>query len=501
MSWRERAKPVEQPSQEGGWRSRAKPIETKEAMSPVDKGFQAVEGAGEAVLSMPVVRGSLEFIGDKFERYVDAPVRAQIGALQEGQGFLDSIKAGGKQLGEKTLPTTPSGKEIMARAGVPTTSLSEVAPSLFSETGEGAKLKRGGILDASPAGVFGVLTQPSTFAIPGSVVAGTASKVGAGATKAASQVGKLASPLAVTAKAGAQAAEKGLFKVGEMMTAGNLKAADALAASKQLKGTQLLAPELYLKGAGKKIGAAREAIEGSGKALTDPAAFDKLSKVKAIIEAGEKKAAKTPGSAQLLERIDEALTSPTGIQVEAIDDMIRDLNTVEYTVQGNPKSIEPRWSKPLGQARGELEGLLKGTPEGKTLSDAKAPYHALETAKGRRSKLMGGLSWVGGIGGGAAVAASNPVLAAATFAASRAIAPRTYFQIVGAAKLPAQAVDTLMAAYQTGKASTIGQAMTKIAERYPDEIAKIATAVSAEGGKSVASEGGAMQRRVRRMAE
>jgi hypothetical protein len=112
---------------------------------------------------------------------------------------------------------------------------------------------------------------------------------------------------------------------------------------------------------------------------------------------------------------------------------------------------------------------------------------------------MGGLSWVGGIGG-ATVASSNPVLAAAAFAASRAIAPRTYFQLVGAAKLPAQAAEALMTAYQTGKQSVIGQAMAHVAQQYPQEMARLTTAMTAESGR-VAEENNAIQRRVRRLGE
>lgn len=460
-------------------------VSTPKPMGLADKAFQAVENAGSTVLSMPIVSGPIQWVGDKLERYVDAPVRAQIGALQGGKSIGESYRAGGRQLGEDTLPTTPSGKEIMARAGISTKSLSDVAPGLFSDTGEGAALKRGGILDISPAGVAGGLAQPSTFAIPADALLAGVSKVGGLGAKVAGKAAEAISPLAEAVQAGAQGARKGIFKVGEVMTGGTLKAADAMKAADQLKGTQLLVPEASLRSAGKAVGAARDAIEGSGKVLTDPAAVEKLQNVKSIIEAGEQKAMRTPGSQALLERIDNALTNPQGVPVEAVDDMIRDLNGVEYTERGNPRSLEPRWAKPLAQARGELEPLLKSTPEGSTLSSAKQPFAALKTAQGGGSNLRGIASWAGGVAGASAGAVlGGPIGAAATFLASRAIAPRTYFQIVGASKLPAQAVKTLTDAFSAGKASVIGEAMTQIAEKYPEEMTKIATAVTAESGRA-----------------
>jgi hypothetical protein len=474
----------------------------KPSLSPGDKVAKYVEDKGGAILSHPNVAGALTWVGDKLERYLDAPARAQIGSLQAGKSLKESRDASWNQFGATTFPTTPSAKEIMARTGLSKTPLSEVAPSLFTESGEGLALKKGGFLDVSPAGVAGGLIQPSTWAIPGEAIASVGAKAGGAAAKVGGKALQKASPLIEAAQAGSQATRRGVFKVGEVMTAGNLKAGDAIAAADKLKGTELLLPEAYIGKAGKRVGAARDAIEAAGGSLVVPAeSAERLARVREIILAGEKKAARTPGSQMLLERIDEALTDPNGIPVEAVDDMIRDLNTVEYTVQGNPRAIEPRWGKFLGEARGELEGILKTTPEGGALSAAKEPYHALSTAKGKRSKLFGGLSMLGGVGGATAGAAmSNPIIAAAAVLGSRAIAPRTYYQIVGFSKLPAQAVETLTAAYQTGKASKIGQAMTMLAEEYPAEIARLSQALTTETSRAVA-EDGAMRRRAHPLAK
>ena len=486
----------------------------------IDRVASGVESAGTAVIEHPLVSGPLHFIGDKLERYVDAPVRAQIGSLQDGASFTESIKAGGRQLGKDPLPTTPSGKDIMARTGLSKVPLSEAFPGLFTPTGVGIALKKGGLLDVSAAGVAGGLTQPSTFAIPAEAVLAGGAKAASLGGKAARVVGETLAPTAEALKGVAAAGRRGVFKVGEVMTRGNLKATDAIAAADKLSGPQLILPDAYIKGAGKKVGAARDVIESAGestarsdfeaakaagdaagshgglsvddamkanpKSLIAPEAADKLARVREIIVAGEEKAAKTPGSAALLDRLDRALAHPGGVPVEAVDDMIRDLNGVEYTEKGNPRSIEPRWAKPLAQARGELETLLKTTPEGAALSEAKEPFRALKTAQGKqRSGLATIASWTAGIpAAAAATALGSPIAGALAIITSRAIAPRTYFQIVGASKMPAWAVDTLKSAYESGKASAIGKALAEVGEKYPQEITKITAAISAEGARS-----------------
>lgn len=471
-------------SPEGPW-TKFQAAAPKEELGLVDKGFKVVEDLGGKVLEGPVGKG-VAWVGDKLERYVDAPFRAQIGALQNDASFLDSIKAGGKQIGRDTLPTTPSGKEIMARTGLSTKSLSDVAPGMFSETGEGMALKKGGILDVSPAGVAGGFTQPSTFAFPADAALSGAK----GVVSASGKVAKAAtSPLATAVEKLADKGTKAVARTGQFMTGGTVKAADIIDAASKLKGTELLLPEAYIGRAGKKVGAARDVIEAAGENLSVPNAAERLNKVKEIIQAGEKKAMKTPGSQQILERIDDALTNPKGVSVENVDDIIRDLNNVEYTVQGNPRSVEPRWSKPLAQARGELEPLLKSTPEGAALSEAKEPYAALQTARGQqRSKLTNTLSTIGGIGGATlGVTTANPVIGAMAFAASRSIAPRTYFQLLGAAKLPKQAATAMWDAYSSGKKTVIAETASALAAEYPEEMGRFVTALARETDSSLSN--------------
>lgn len=496
--------------------AQAREIQTSGAgMSPVDKAAKVVEDAGAAVMDGPVGK-ALTWAGDKLERYVDAPIRAQITSLQKGESFGRSIQRGGEQMGKEPLATTKSGKEIGASIGIPTTALSEKFPDWFSETGEGLKLKRGGILDVSAAGVYGGLIQPSNL-IPGEVLVGGAAKT----AKAGGAMARRTAPVAelieaagkgkeLLGKAG-QAAQRGVFKVGEVMTRGSLKVDDAMKAANELKGGQLLIPDLYTKGAGKKIGDARDVIEGSGKTLPAGAdAVNKLEKIRDMVKAAEDKAAKTPGSQQLLDRIDRTLEKAgqgiKGVEVEDIDDMIRDLNGIEYTEKGNPRSVEPRWAKPLAQIRGELEPMLGTTAEGAALSAAKKPYAALQTAKGQqRSGLATIASWTGGIGSAAtAMAMNSPELAAIAAIAHRAMAPRTYFQIVGLAKLPAHVADGLMAAYQTGSQSKIAQSLAELAEKYPAEAARVVnlmTQYADSSSRAAAQNEGPMERRIRRTGE
>jgi hypothetical protein len=476
--------------------------EAKKELGAIDKGFKVVEDelsdAGKRFMNYPLGK-ALAWGAEKVEKYVDAPVRAQIGALQKDASFLDSIKAGGRQFGRETLPTTPSGKEIMSKV-LPTTGLSDKFPGAFSETGEGAKLKKGGFLDISPAGVAGTLTQPSVIALPAdALISGSKGVVSTGGRI-------LESATTPIARAMGKAAEKGtslVAKTGQFMTGGAVKAADIIDTASKLKGTELILPEAYVRKAGAKVGAARDVIESAGKELVAPGASKALEEVKQIILAGEEKAMKTPGSKQLLDRIDTALAHPKGVSVENIDDMIRDLNNVEYTPMGNGRSIEPRWAKPLAQARGKLEPLLKSTTEGAALSEAKEPFAALQTARGQqRSKLTNTISTIGGIGGATVAAVtSHPVIGAATYVASRSIAPRTYFQIIGAAKLPKQAANAMLDVLSKGEKSEFLETANALAARYPEEMGRFVTALARETDDSFVKEPisggkGAIERRV-----
>lgn len=90
--------------------------------------------------------------GEFIDKYTGAPTRAAVSALQEGKPALEAF---GKQFGANP-ELAPTGKEIAARAGASTTPLSEFIPGLYSKTGEGLPLQKGGLFDPSLAGVLGL---------------------------------------------------------------------------------------------------------------------------------------------------------------------------------------------------------------------------------------------------------------------------------------------------------------------------------------------------------
>lgn len=98
------------------------------------------------------------------DSYTGAPVRAGVGALQEGQGLSGALSAAKKQFGEDTA-TAPSGKDLVAKMGVPT---KEFDLPLIANPYTGQKVS------ASPAGILGAgaeaVLDPTTY-IPGAGIA------------------------------------------------------------------------------------------------------------------------------------------------------------------------------------------------------------------------------------------------------------------------------------------------------------------------------------------
>jgi hypothetical protein len=115
--------------------------------------------------------------------------------------------------------SAPSTSEYMRRAGVPEgASLSDLAPALYSESGEGLPLKKGGMLDPTARGAAGfvgdTLLDPLTYTgIPAVRGALKASRAGAIADKALHPV-----------ETALQASGKTMYK-----SAPTMKAVDALA--------------------------------------------------------------------------------------------------------------------------------------------------------------------------------------------------------------------------------------------------------------------------------
>ncbi len=118
-------------------------------------------------------------------RYFAAPARAALGQAQKSYNPSDIVKSFISQIGQDQRKA-PSGKELLKNAGysIPDTALSDVAPSLYNETGEGLPLQKGGWADPTASGVAGfaaeVATDPLTYAPLGAIAKGVGKAAEAG---------------------------------------------------------------------------------------------------------------------------------------------------------------------------------------------------------------------------------------------------------------------------------------------------------------------------------
>lgn len=119
------------------------------------------------------------YVGEKIDQYTGAPTRSAVNALVEGENPLTAFK---NQFGENPN-LAPTGKQIAQKVGVPDTSLSDVAPGMFTADDKEAqswlKFKKGGAADISASGAAGLgldLVADPTLVVPvGAIAKGTAS--------------------------------------------------------------------------------------------------------------------------------------------------------------------------------------------------------------------------------------------------------------------------------------------------------------------------------------
>lgn len=138
-------------------------------------------------------------VGRTIDTYTGAPVRAAIGNAQDvSQWSLDNnpITAFAKQFGDAP-EKAPTGKRLAQNMGLGETSVSDVLPSLYSDTGdEWLKFKRGGLLDPTASGAAGLgidVAADWSNIVP---VGAAAKLVGKGAAKGAGAAGKVAAKAA-----------------------------------------------------------------------------------------------------------------------------------------------------------------------------------------------------------------------------------------------------------------------------------------------------------------
>lgn len=100
---------------------------------------------------MPIL-SAMAKIGQMLDPYTGAPTRS---AIKEGVTGGNPVEGFTNQFGQPTS-NAPTGSEIADLLGVSRKGLSEYAPNLYTETGEGLPLQRGGTFDLSPADAAGL---------------------------------------------------------------------------------------------------------------------------------------------------------------------------------------------------------------------------------------------------------------------------------------------------------------------------------------------------------
>ena len=172
---------------------------------------------GATEMGMGLLKGA-GWVGEKVDRVTGAPTRAAISSLQDDMTDLPAAgRAFKSQFGEPAN-IAPTGKDIVKRAGVPDTAMSEYVPSIYSETGKGLSLKKGGLLDPSASGLLGlgmdVIADPTTL-----TGVGTIGKIGKGVAGTAKNISKGIGAAADASSAFAsKAGTKMTAKVGELVS-------------------------------------------------------------------------------------------------------------------------------------------------------------------------------------------------------------------------------------------------------------------------------------------
>ena len=165
--------------------------------------------------------------------------------------------------------TVPGASELMARAGVPNIALSDVLPSMYSETGEGLALEKGGMFDPTARGTVGlaadILTDPTTY-LAAPLKAAQVARAGTAAGKALKLGEILINPMGEAV--GAMGA--GLKKGGEAMYKSAFEKADRALATRYGKGSiaDLLKSEGFKGSAEDAFTKVQDINEKAGKAIS-----------------------------------------------------------------------------------------------------------------------------------------------------------------------------------------------------------------------------------------
>jgi len=269
--------------------------------------------------------------------------------------------------------TVPSSSEIMEKAGVPNAALSDVLPQMYSETGEGLALEKGGMFDPTARGTVGfgldIAADPATYLVPylkGVQVAGVASK----AAKASRLGELLLNPLGEAVGA----AGKGLKKGGEELYKSAFEKADRALATRYGKGSiaDILKSEGFKGSAeealtktakineslGSKIGDYRIASEMSG-ILEKPLNFDAAEKViKKYRSASDPKMMSIADDLQKVLESYKTMPPKTATELATVKRVNLDMaggDTAFDMLKSSPDRAESELRRALGKSLGEAE--------------------------------------------------------------------------------------------------------------------------------------------------
>ena len=269
--------------------------------------------------------------------------------------------------------TVPGASELMARAGVPNVALSEMIPSMYSETGEGLALEKGGIFDPTARGTVGlaadIFTDPTTY-LAAPLKAAQLAKAGTTAGKALklgevliNPMGEAVGAMGAGLKKGGEAMYKSAFEKADRALAtryGKGSIADILksrgfkgSAEEALSKTQQINEEL-----GKKIGTYRQQADLTGM-LSQPMNFDAAEKV-----VQKYRSASDPKMMAIADSLQEVLDSyktmppKTATELATVKRVNLDMaggDTAFDVLKSSPDRAEAELRRALGKSLGEAE--------------------------------------------------------------------------------------------------------------------------------------------------
>lgn len=269
--------------------------------------------------------------------------------------------------------TVPGSAELMEKAGVPNVALSEVLPQMYSETGEGLALEKGGIFDPTARGVAGLASDialdPTTY-LAAPLKAAQLAKAGTAAGKALKLGEILMNPLGEAVGA----TGKGLKKSGEALYKSAFEKADRALSTRYGKGSiadilksagfkgsaeEALAKAAEInKSLGTKIGDYRTASDMSG-ILEKPLNFKEADKV---VE--KYRAASDPKMMAIADNLQEVLDSyksmppKTATELATVKRVNLDMaggDTAFDLLKSSPDRAEAELRRALGKSLGEAE--------------------------------------------------------------------------------------------------------------------------------------------------